>query len=456
VFLSIAAGAIAGCNAARVDVDVRLRVPQGGSPLRSADAVSFSINDAFGQTVALQRVDPSAGSITLGSIPPGSGYVASLEATFGQDVVARGRSCAFDLHANQPPLPVPLYFASVAQFATAGAPQTARSQAAVVAAANGVVIAGGVPLGGGAALATVERYDHASGRFTKATNLTAARQGAQALQLTDGSALVVGGALDAGDSAVEQLQNGVFTPLETPVPARLVDEAISILGDGRVLIAGGNERGAPPSATAWVLNARGANPTLVSLLHARARHTLTLEADDQSADDLFSPVIVAGGVDANGPVAELEIFDPSDNQFSAVGVLLIEPRADHTATKLENGRVLFTGGRGASGAALASAELFDPITRIIRAAGPLQTARAGHTATLLGSGRVLVAGGVDVNGVPLASAEIYDANLGPNGGFVPTAPLGSPRAGHAAVALCDGTVLFVGGGAGAEVYTPAQ
>ncbi|MCU1281857.1 MAG: hypothetical protein JWM53_5403, partial [bacterium] len=39
-------------------------------------------------------------------------------------------------------------------------------------------------------------------------------------------------------------------------------------------------------------------------------------------------------------------------------------------------------------------------------------------------------------------------------GFVSERPLGAPRANHVAVPLCDGTVLVVGGGPTAEIYTP--
>ena len=40
-------------------------------------------------------------------------------------------------------------------------------------------------------------------------------------------------------------------------------------------------------------------------------------------------------------------------------------------------------------------------------AGELVTARTAHTATLLQDGRVLVTGGTDINGDVLATAELY-------------------------------------------------
>jgi hypothetical protein len=54
-----------------------------------------------------------------------------------------------------------------------------------------------------------------------------------------------------------------------------------------------------------------------------------------------------------------------------------------------------------------TAELLDPDSGSLTATGGLVTERKGHTATLLNDGRVLVAGGVDSNGNALATAELY-------------------------------------------------
>ena len=69
-------------------------------------------------------------------------------------------------------------------------------------------------------------------------------------------------------------------------------------------------------------------------------------------------------------------------------------RGWHTATLLPKGTVLVAGGDGNSGA-LASAELYNPVTGTWSATGDLAHARDVHRATLLPNGKVLVSGGGD-------------------------------------------------------------
>jgi hypothetical protein len=125
---------------------------------------------------------------------------------------------------------------------------------------------------------------------------------------------------------------------------------------------------------------------------------------------------------------------------------MLQPHVGHTATLLNDGRVLIAGGSNLAGEATSECELFDPKTNRWTRAASMHQARAEHTATLLGNGEVLVAGGqTALNTFPvdyLSGAEIYDphANV-----WTEVNSMHTQRAWHSAVGLQDGRVLVVGG-----------
>jgi hypothetical protein len=128
-------------------------------------------------------------------------------------------------------------------------------------------------------------------------------------------------------------------------------------------------------------------------------------------------------------------------------------RGEHTATLLNDGRVVVAGGKDGGSVVFASAEIFDPATGTWTATGSLSTGRAFHTATRLDNEKVLVAGGL-TNGSTLRSTELFDPA---SGAWTVTGNMIHDRRQHTATRLNDGRVLAVGGdGSGnccAELFT---
>lgn len=128
------------------------------------------------------------------------------------------------------------------------------------------------------------------------------------------------------------------------------------------------------------------------------------------------------------------------------------PRYYHTATLLDDGRVLVTGGHNSIvnhapiPAPVASTELLDPITGTSTAGPDLNQARGRHTATKTPDGLVFLMGGPYL-------IECFDPQSNTVRGV---GALNPPREGHSSVLLPSGKILVVGGGSSVcDLFDPA-
>lgn len=116
------------------------------------------------------------------------------------------------------------------------------------------------------------------------------------------------------------------------------------------------------------------------------------------------------------------------------------PRYLHTATLLDDGRVLIAGGETAPGRVLQSAEIYDPAIERFHRVGDLMNARRFHTAERMPDGTVLLIGGDDGNQA-WQNAELYTPG---NSAFI-TIPGAHGLAAPGTSQLSGGDILVTGG-----------
>ena len=194
-------------------------------------------------------------------------------------------------------------------------------------------------------------------------------------------------------------------------------------------------------------------PVLISYNYKRrsgiADHTATPLDDGK--------VLVVGGQDAGPiigtPLKGALLFTPADNttasSVEATGSMQ-GGRRFHTAALLSDNTVLVVGGEDESKQALPTSEIFT--NGSFNSSGPhLNRARKLHKMINLKDcdpqetkDRILVVGGYGSDQLPLASAEIYDPTVSTTD-FVLTDPMVTPRTLHALTCLPNGRVLVTGG-----------
>ena len=268
-----------------------------------------------------------------------------------------------------------------------------------------VLIAGGI---GPDAASSAEVYDAALGEFLPVGDLAQGRQRHRATSLRDGRVLITGGL--SGATPITSAE--IYDPATGEFGAagdmsqRRAQHTATLLSDGAVLIAGGvTARGRRTSEVVRYDPATGAFSFVGNLRSARAYHTATLLGDGR--------ILIVGGdgsPDGNpplSPMTEVELYDPSSNTTEHAGLILF-PRNTHTASNLEDGRVVLVAGEHIGAVSYHAIEIYDPESESWTRGGELIEGRRNHTSTLLPDGGILVIGGWNEQDGALASLEVYE------------------------------------------------
>jgi serine/threonine protein kinase len=331
--------------------------------------------------------------------------------------------------------------------------------------ANGqvLVVGGNASKDSSSALKSAELYDTTSGRWTPTVSMSQARSYASVTVLDGGKVLVAGGAFDNAPLALAELYDPVLASWSSlpKMSVPRLHHTATLLADGRVLVVGGGtsrkSRASTASAEIYDPGTGRWMPT-GSMSVGRSYHTATLLNDGR--------VLVVGGsstyVGAGTVRASAEIFDPRTSRWTAAPRMHVH-RYVHDAVLLRDGRVLVTGGWSSTSLesrSLAGAEVFDPQTRTWATVGGMTVGRAQFRMAVLADGRVLAVGGLGTGRRPLSSVDLFDPA---SSSWSPTGAMSHASWWPALVVLQDGRALVAGGAsdksgavplASAELYGP--
>jgi hypothetical protein len=254
--------------------------------------------------------------------------------------------------------------------------------------------------------------------------------------------------------------SGALAPIDGLLPRR--NAATAMLSDGRIVIAGGEDTvTGEPIAVLEVITLTSGSAQIERV------NSSDLEVSDLALVSIGGGALVAfggdkktqgGGGDANGHAPSDEVVEvrAADGTVTVrkLNGRLAQARWGHSATAIAaelGGGVLIAGGLRANGNPVQNAELFKPqlgdFSRDF--VGQMEIPRSGHQAVALGDGSIVFLGGIDREELPVATIELFSFDRG----FVAIGelPADGPVANFSATRIAADRVLIAGGTSSAGV-----
>lgn len=265
------------------------------------------------------------------------------------------------------------------------------------------------------AIASCELYDPKANKWSPVPAMNDARNGHTATLLVDGSVLVVGGAREnrLHLNSVERFdpKTNAWTKEKPLDVARWLHSAVRD-SEGNVVILGGRSNAAQKGVGSGVSIADVERfdvktlswKTLPPMSEPRQRTAVIAEATGARID-------VIGGQTATSSTNYAETWAPGAAEWKQFENNLSMSLSAHTGTWLTSGDIVVIGGEPPNAIDTSRVQRWVVSLKQWCLAGELINARKFHSATLLDDGRILVVGGVS-GGLPEKTAELWTSTQG--------------------------------------------